>query len=151
VIRSALSGVVLAAATVLSMSGGPAEAVEQSDGLEGLTVHPEWGSVTGHPGVLRRGCKTYTYDYDIHPPDGTWGLEIFVIDPRGVAVNNSAYLDGYDPTTGTGSYKLCRRTTTAGRFTIAAKLSTTDDQGHVTNQGQLPPDHFRLRHRRHHR
>lgn len=147
--RSVLGAAAVATAAVLTLSAGPAGAVEKQDPFDGLAVHPEWGTVTGHGGVLRHGCKAYGYDYDIDPPSGTWVLEVFVTGPRGEHLANGAFLDGYDPEKGTGTYKLCRRTTEFGRFTIEAKLSVQDSAGHTT-EGQLPPDHYRLRrpHRR---
>src|SRR4051794_41437052 len=127
---------------------GPAAAVERYDPMAGLTVHPEWGSITGHRAVLRRSCKSYTYSYAIDPPAGTWALEVFIEGPGLHHLAGGAFLDGYDPEVGSGTYKLCRNTTHYGIFKIQAKLSVDDGDGHFV-EGRLPADTFRL-HRRHH-
>ncbi len=145
-LRRALAAAAVATVLSLALPSGPAAAMKP-DPLEGLTVHPEWGSVTGTPGVLKKGCRTYTFSYSITPPEGIWGLEVFISDPRQTSVAATAFLQGYDPESGSGKYKLCRYTTRYGRFTIRAKLSVDDGYGVIT-EGQLPADHFRL-HRRH--
>ena len=135
-----------AVAATLAAGGltGPAAAVEnRGDPLEGLTVHPEWGSVTGHSGVLKRSCRTYRYSYSISPPEGIWALEVYITGPGLQHLAAGAFLDGYDPTTGTGRYTLCRNSTRYGKFTIAAKVSVDDGSGHIT-EGRLPLDTFRL-------
>jgi len=133
------------AATVAALVlPGPATGVERSAPVDGLTVHPEWGSVTGQGGFLQRGCRSYAYTYAISPPPGIWALEVFIRGPRLHSVAGGAFIDGYDPTSGTGHYTLCRNSTRHGRFTIWAKLSVDDGSGHVT-QGALPLDQFRLR------
>jgi hypothetical protein len=119
-------------------------AQRSADPLDGLTPRPEWGSVTGHRAVLRRGCHTYTYSYSLTPPEGIWALEVFISGPGPVHLAAGAYLDGYDPPNGTGHYTLCRATTRPGRFTIEGKLSVDDGAGHIS-EGRLPPDHYRLR------
>jgi hypothetical protein len=107
-------------------------------------VHPEWGSITGQAGVLRRGCRNYTFTYSITPPEGVWALEVFITGPRMDHVAGGAYLNGYDPETGTGHYKLCRMSSHYGKYTIDAKLSTDDGYGAIT-EGRLPTDTYRLR------
>ena len=49
-----------AAFKIIERSAGASAPPRASDPLEGLTVHPEWGTVTGQGGVLKRGCRTYT-------------------------------------------------------------------------------------------
>ena len=142
-----------AAATALTLGpAGTSGAVQRADPLEGLTVHPEWGSITGRPGVLRKGCRTYHYDYSTSPPEGVWAIEVHISGPGLESLAAGAFLDGYDPTTGTGHYTLCRNSTRYGRFTIRAKVSVDDGSGHIT-EGLLPVDHYRLhrphRHRPH--
>ena len=148
---------VAAAATALSLVLGPgpvdaaratASAKPSHDPLDGLTVHPEWGTVTGKGGVLRRGCRTYTFSYSIQPPEGIWALEIFISGPGLKHLAGGAFLDGYDPKTGSGRYTLCRTTTRYGQFKIEAKLSIDNGSGRIT-EGQLPADTFRLRRPRH--
>jgi hypothetical protein len=151
VFRSLLG--VAAAATALSVlpAPGPVQAAPAPSPtpLAGLQVHPEWGTITGQGGVLRRGCHKYGYSYSIQPPDGYWVVEVFISGPGLKHLAAGAFLDGYDPKTGPGIYKLCRATTAYGTFTIQAKLSTDDGSGHIT-EGLLPADTYRLR-RPHHR
>ena len=141
-----LAAIALAVALVAALvpASGPAAAGQKHDPLEGLTLHPEWGSVTGHGGVLRRGCRMYSYSYDIDPPEGIWAIEIFVSGPGLKALAAGAFMGDYDPKNGTGQFKLCRVTTRYGRFTIEAKVSADDGTGKII-EGRLPADHFRLR------
>ncbi len=44
-----------------------------SDDVDSLPVHPEWGSVSGVDGMLKKGCKTYNFSYAVDPPDGHLG------------------------------------------------------------------------------
>ena len=135
---------VAAAATALSLLPAPGPVQASPAPLAGLEVHPEWGTITGQDGVLRRGCHKYTYSYSIQPPEGYWAIEVFITGPRLKHLAAGAFLDGYDPEIGSGVFKLCRTTTTYGTFTIVAKLSTDDGSGHLT-EGLLPADTFRLR------
>lgn len=160
VLRTALGAA--AAAVVLSLvpGSGPTQAVPsvspttaptaapRADPLAGLTLHPEWGTVTGKAGVLRRGCKTYSYSYAITPPEGIWAIEIYISGPRLKHLAAGAFLGGYDPTSGPGQYKLCKATTRYGTFQIEAKVSIDDGSGHIV-EGRLPVDTYRLRAPRH--
>jgi hypothetical protein len=156
VVRTALRAAAVAVATAVAVSvaptGGPVRAAAADpDPLQGLAVHPEWGSITGHGGVLKRGCHVYSYAYSITPPDGVWELDVFITGPGMKHVAAGLYLDGYDPKSGTGTYKLCKRSTRYGEYTIDAKVSTDDGYGKIT-EGRLPTDTYRLRrpHRHHH-
>jgi hypothetical protein len=132
----------------LTPVAGPAQAAPRSsDPLEGLQVHSEWGSITGQGGVLRGGCRTYTFTYSITPPEGVWALEVFITGPGMDHVAGGAFLNGYDPESGTGHYKLCRVTNRPGKYTIDAKVSV--DEGYEVTEGRLPTDTYRLR-RPHH-
>ncbi len=133
-------------ATVLSLALVPSQvdAKPSLDPLAGLAVHPEWGSITGKGGVLKRGCHTYAFSYTIVPPEGIWAIEVFISGPGFKHLAASAFLDGFDPKTGSGRYKLCRVTTRYGKFKIEAKLSVDDGSGHIT-EGRLPADNYRLR------
>ena len=136
-----------AVATALSCAplGGPVQAVPRSsDPLEGLEVHPEWGSITGQGGVLKRGCRMYAFTYSITPPEGVWALEVFITGPGMDHVGGGAYVEGYDPEAGTGHYKLCKMSSHYGRYTIDAKVSVDDGYGEIT-EGRLPTDTYRLR------
>ena len=151
-LRSLLGETALAATLTLAPVSGPVQpASASSDPLAGLEVHPEWGSITGQGGVLRRGCTMYSYTYSITPPQGVWAIEVFITGPQMDHVGGGAFLDGYDPTTGSGTYKLCRRSSHPGKYTIDAKLSVDDGYGVIT-EGRLPTDTYRLRrpHRHHH-
>jgi hypothetical protein len=147
VLRSILGAAAAATALSLVPGSGPVQA-SRADPLAGLQVHPEWGSITGTSGVLRRGCRKYTYTYSIAPPEGTWVVEVYITGPGLKQLAAGAFLDGYDPETGTGQYKLCRVTTRYGQFRIEAKLSVDDGSGHIT-QGALPPDTYTLHRPRH--
>ena len=150
-LRSMLGAAAAATALSLVLGPGPVEAgpapsspATPPNPLAGLTVHPEWGTVTGKGGVLKRGCHKYTYSYSIQPPEGIWALEIFISGPGLKHLAAGAFLDGYDPKTGSGRYTICRATTRYGTFKIEAKLSTDNGSGHIT-EGRLPDDTFRLR------
>jgi hypothetical protein len=156
VLRTALRAAAVAVATAVALSvaptGGPVRAASADpDPLHGLTVHPEWGSITGKGGVLKRGCRMYSFTYSITPPEGIWALEVFITGPKMDHVAGGAFLDGYDPTSGTGTYKLCRRSNHYGTYTIDAKVSVDNGYGETT-EGRLPTDTYRLRrpHRHHH-
>jgi hypothetical protein len=156
VLRSVLGAATLAlaalspAAPAAPGAAVPAPAYERGkpSPVAGLTLHPEWGTVTAKSGVLRRGCHTYTYRYAITPPEGVWAIEVFISGPGLKHVAAGAFLDGYDPRSGTGHYKLCKATVHYGRFKIETKLSIDDGAGHIT-EGRLPRDTFRLHKPRH--
>ena len=152
-LRSMLGAAAAATAAMalsLVLAPGPVDAVpaasvaQPPDPLAGLTLHPEWGSITGKGGVLKHGCRKYTYSYSVPPPEGIWALEVFISGPGFKHLAAGAFIDGFDAKTGTGHYKLCRVTTRYGRFTIEAKVSSDDGPGHIT-EGLLPPDTFQLR------
>lgn len=137
-------GALAAVAALVWGAVGPVQAAPRADPVAGLAVHPEWGTIGSKNAVLRRGCHTYTYTYAVTPPEGIWALEVFISGPRLKHVAAGAFLDGYDPKTGTGRYTLCRAVTRYGTFRIQAKLSTDDGSGHIT-EGLLPTATFRLR------
>lgn len=150
-LRRFASSTIAVAALVAGLATVPAApASADHDPVEGLTVHPEWGSVTGTSGVLRRGCHGYDFRYSIDPPEGDWVLEVFITGPGRLHVTSGAYFSGSDPLTGTDRFKLCRASTRPGTFTIQAKLSVDNGApGYV--EGQLPPSTFKLRKQRRHR
>ena len=132
--------------------GAAAPATTAPDGAAaaepGQAVHPEWGWTKGKSGVLRQGCKKYHYTYSVTPPEGDWGLEIFITGPKVEHLAAGAFEGSYDPKTGRGTYKLCFVTTRYGRFTINAKV-TVDNGPEGFVQGWLPPSHYRLHRPRH--
>jgi len=107
-------------------------------------VHPEWGSTTGHDARIKKGCRTYVYDYTVTPPEGYWSLETFLVGRDGKTYGSGQLITGADPTTGRSGFRLCRRSTPAGRYTIRALLTVNDDQG-TQQSGWLPDSTFRLR------
>lgn len=112
-------------------------------------VHPDWGSVTGHDAKVRRGCHGYAYEYAVTPPEGHWALETFLVGPRGGKRGSGYFVTGADPLAGSGSFRLCRRSTPRGTYTIRALLTVDDGFGHVTSSGWLPESTFVLTKRRH--
>lgn len=109
-------------------------------------VHPEWGSTSAPDAVLKRGCKNYTYSYQVTPPEGQWSLELFFKGPRGKRVASAYFLEGGDPEADTEALQLCKTTTRPGRYTIKAFMSVQ----HLgeTTEGWLPDTYFRLHKRR---
>jgi len=148
VLRTGLRAAAAAVVLALGPLAGPVRAAPATDPLDSLQLHPEWGSVKGKGGVLRRGCHTYTFSYALTPPQGIWALEIFISGPGLKHLGGGAFLGGYDPEVGSGSYKLCRATTRYGTFQIEGKLSVDDGAGHIV-EGRLPMDKYRLRRPRH--
>ena len=104
-------------------------------------VHPEWGSTTASNATLKQGCRGYAYAYALTPPDGDWMLETFLIGPRGKQYGSDYFITG-DPLSGTGSWRLCRRSTRGGTYTIRAKLSVIN--GGDYSEGMLPDTTFQL-------
>jgi hypothetical protein len=142
-LRSVLGAAAMAVVLVAPAPGPVEAAPARPDPLAGLALHPEWGEVTGKGGVLKRGCRKYTYRYTIDPPEGIWALEVFITGPGFKHLAAGAYLGPYDPLTGTGHYKLCKVTTRYGRFIIEAKVSVDNGSGDII-EGRLPADHYRL-------
>lgn len=111
-------------------------------------THPEWGRTTAENGVLKKRCRNYRYAYEIHPPEGDWALETFLIGPGGDHLSSGAMAIGMDPTTGTDKFRFCRASTRPGVFKIRALLSVQDSSGQDYVSGWLPVTKFRLRARR---
>ena len=107
-------------------------------------VQPELGSTSAKNGILKRGCRNYRFSYAINPPDaGNWALETFITGPRGKALASDGFMEGFDQTSGSDTYRICRVTTRPGTFKIKAKLSTVE--GNDTFEAWLPVTRFRLR------
>lgn len=109
----------------------------------GAEVHPEWGNTSAPDRVLKKGCHNYRYSYELHPPEGIWSLETFLVGPGGKRLGAGAFLGGYDPEKGTGTFRLCKATTRYGKFKIKALLSAQNGSTEYV-EGWLPPSHFRL-------
>jgi hypothetical protein len=149
VLRSMVATAVVTAATIAPAAASP---TTYAAALAGLELHPEWGTITAADGVLRRGCHLHSYSYALTPPEGVWALEVFISGPGLEPLAGGAFLDGYDPTTGTGQYTLCKASSPYGTYTIEAKLSIDDGPARHT-EGRLPSATFAISkppHRHHH-
>ena len=130
------TGIGLAVAVVLGLLA-PASTAQAVD------VKPEWGWVNAENGVLKRGCRTYYYTYEVRPPgDGYWDLGVSVVGPGGRTLFYS-YVSHGRPTSGTASYRLCRSETRPGRYKLKALVTVQDNDEQV--QGRLPTVKYRLR------
>lgn len=104
----------------------------------------DYGRTFADNGVLKRGCRTYRYSYEIMPPeDGYWVLETFIIGPKGKRLASGAFMEGYDEISATAPYRICRATTRPGVFKIEAKLSTGENN--EIFEVWLPATKYRLR------
>jgi hypothetical protein len=110
-----------------------------------MTDPGDYGHTFAKDGVLKRGCKTYSYSYDIKPPDsGDWALEVFIYGPKGTTLASGTFMEGFDETVGSDTYRLCKPTTRPGTYRIKAKLSAggTDND---TFEVWLPVTKYKLR------
>ncbi len=73
-----------------------------------------------------------------------WAVEFFLVDRRGRGLGAVAKDSGADPKRGSGSYTICRQTTSPGRFKIRGKLSVYED-GDLVDEVWVEPARFRLR------
>lgn len=129
-----LAAVLLAPALLVTGTTGAASAAPKRH---------EWGRITAPDGVLRPGCHRYTYRWDLHPPQGDWAVEIFVI-RKGKRVASQGHLVGQDPLRGQGHYKLCRPTSAPGQYVIRGKLSVQNGPNEYV-EGWIQPAFYRLR------
>jgi hypothetical protein len=110
-------------------------------------THPEWGSTQVAPSLtLRQGCRRYDYSYAITPPDGDWALETSLLGPGGKKRGSNVFLTGSAELTATSSFKLCRRATKGGTYTIRALVTVQNGASYV--EGYLPDTTFQLIKRR---
>ncbi len=140
-VRRIALAVLVAPLVALVPGAGPGAAAPADPGG---VVHPEWGHTKGQSGVLKQGCRKYHYTYSVTPPEGDWGIEVFITGPKVEHLAAGAFDGSYDPKNGRGTYKLCFVTTRYGRFTINAKM-TVDNGPDGLVEGWLPPSHYRLR------
>ena len=132
----------LAASTVLGLFFlVPAPSSARTD--PSAETHPEWGTTSAPDAKLRKGCRGYGYTYAITPPEGYWSLETFLVGRRGRVWGSGYFVTGEDPLAGPGTFRLCRRSTHGGQYTIRALLTVEGDDGSV--QGWLPETTLRLR------
>lgn len=111
-------------------SGVPASAVT-SVADDGAAADGSGGSAgsawtKGRSGVLRDGCRTYTYRYRVEASTESWSLEVRVVDPTGTSVANDHLFAEDEPARGKRRYVLCRPSTRPGTFRIKARLVTLE-------------------------
>ena len=132
----------LVAVPGLTGAAAPASASSATATSDPL-VRPDWGSTSAPDAKIKRSCHQYAYSYAITPPDGDWSLETFLVAPSGKAAGSGYFLTGKDPLAGTSTWRLCKRSTKGGRYTIRALLSVQD--GTELVEGWLPDSTFKLR------
>jgi hypothetical protein len=136
--RRAVAGTVAA----LALAVGPVAPVGASASQPPET-HPEWGSVHATDGVLKRGCRSYRFTYEVTPPDeGYWDLAVTVVGP-GRRTLFFGYVPEGSPRSGTASYRLCRWKTRPGRFKLKAVVTVMTSNEHA--EGRLETVKYRLR------
>lgn len=98
-----------------------------------------WARLEAADGRLRRGCRDYSYAYALTSPMPDWQLETTIVGPGGVGVAADVILSGADTTTGTKTFRLCRRTNEAGIYRVAGILTYRDypDTHSVAAQGDV--------------
>jgi hypothetical protein len=128
------------------LHAGPAQSAPAPEGERAAAkVRPDWGKTSAKNGVLKKRCRNYPYTYAITPPEGEWGLETFLIGPKGKPLASGAFVIGQDGLTGKGRFRFCRPITRPGVFKIRAKLSVQEFSGKNYREGWLPVTRFRLR------
>lgn len=80
----------------------------------------------GLDGKLRRGCRDYAYTYSVTSPTTDWQLESDIRGPGGVPVASDVILSGADATSGTKTFRLCRRTNKPGLYRITGIFTYRD-------------------------
>jgi len=129
----------LTAVSTAPAASAPASAASAVDPL----VHPEWGSTSAPNAKIKRSCHHYAYSYAITPPEGYWALETFLVAPSGKAAGSGYFQSGTDQLSATSSWRLCKRSTKGGVYTIKALLTVQD--GTALVEGWLPDSTFKLR------
>jgi len=137
--RSAVTGWVGAVALVAgALAAPPASASEP------VELKPEWGSISAENGILKRGCRDYSYDYSVTAPErGDWDLNVTLVGPGGREIWFGYLYEGANPAQGTTTFRLCRAKTKPGRYKLKAVVSV-QDHNDVT-AGRLKTERFRLR------
>ena len=100
------------------------------------------GTLDAPDGRLKRGCKDYAYSYAVSVPSDDWTFDITLQDRRGKGVNAQSQLGPNDDESGVLRYRLCRRATVAGRFTLHGVLVSYDGDRTTTVE---VAESFRLR------
>lgn len=118
--------------------------------VSAVAGNPDFGRAWRADGQLRPGCEKYRFQYRVRPArvnidsGDDWAVEFFLVDRRGSGLGAVAKDSGADPKRGTGSYTICRPTTSPGRFKIRGKLSVYED-GDLVDEVWVKPARFRLR------
>lgn len=133
-----LAAALLAPALFVAGASAPAHAK--------TVKHHEWGSVTAPDAKLRKGCRSYSYQWALQPPEGDWGLELFLVGPGKENLGSAAHLVGHDELNGTARFIICKATTTYGRFMIRGKLSVQNGPNEY-DEGWVKPAFFKLKKR----
>ncbi len=138
-LAGALGAGILAGAVVVS-AGPPVAAHTGSDSHDAAAYARTWAA--DQP--LRPGCRKVRYRYEVDPPtDQAWGLETFLIGPRGKRIASGALSNTADRKKGRDTFDVCRTSTRPGKFRIRAKLTYYD--GWTSHDGWADPTRFRLR------
>jgi hypothetical protein len=109
---------------------------------ETATVEMGTGSTAMPDQVLRKGCRTYAYDYSVTTTTGDWVLETFLVDPDGNSVSSGVFSSDSEPDAGSSAFGVCRSATRFGRFTIQGKLTTYDGWDEAV--ASITPTYVRL-------
>lgn len=126
----------------LGALGSPSTGATSTTTADTATRFKPWGMTRAPDQVLRRGCRYYKYRYAINPPSDDWTAEVFLIEPGGDTLASAVYSPDSDPATATSYWRICRATTTPGRFRMRMKIVWYDNyDGHV---GWVKPGYFRL-------
>ena len=139
-------GVIALLGSVISLPG-PSDEHGSSWASPSAAQIRKMASTHGTSGRLRHGCKSYRYSYKVSAPSDEWGLETFLIGPKGGRLGSDAILSGGDPRSGTKTWKICRTNTTPGRFTIKGRLTYNRYPEQYT--GWIRPSHFTLTKKHH--
>ena len=107
-------------------------------------TRPDWGKTTAENGILRKRCRNYKFEYVLTPPEGLWGVETFLVGPKGKRLGSGALAIGQDELTGKDKFRICRPTTQVGVFRIKALMSVQNESGGDYQEGWLPVTRFRL-------
>ncbi len=128
------TGLLLLVALLLVLPAAPAGAWpwdDEPDNGSDPTRPVTWGRTASTDHTLRQGCAHYRYRYRITAPTDEWSAELFLRNPKGRNVGSAFYLTPEDADRGVGTWKLCRTSAPAGRYTIRMRV-TWEDLGDQT-------------------
>ncbi|MBU1801906.1 hypothetical protein [Nocardioides sp.] len=104
-----------------------------------------YGSISSKNFVLKRGCHTYFYRYEITPPTEEWDAEVFIVSPDGTGLASDVIFSAVDKKRGRNSYEVCRPSTTYGKHKL--KMKVTFNRGREVFDGFVKPSSFRFKRR----